>query len=112
MSDNLNRRDFFKKSLIASATVTSALSLEEKNLLAQMNKPAPKTAVGLGICPADSPLWDCGAKKREQGQDHHDGDSHPGRCKKAEDVFKDLQTHHLIPTGAFLRGSPGRRLES
>ena len=44
MSENLNRRDFFKKSLIASAGVTSALSLEEKNLLAQMNKPAKQTA--------------------------------------------------------------------
>jgi len=44
MSENLNRRDFFKKSLVASAGVTSALSLEEKNLLAQMNKPAKQTA--------------------------------------------------------------------
>lgn len=44
MSENLNRRDFFKKSLIASAGVTSALSLEEKNLLAQMKKPAKQTA--------------------------------------------------------------------
>ncbi len=44
MSENLNRRDFFKKSLIASAGVTSALSLEEKNLLSQMKKPAKQTA--------------------------------------------------------------------
>jgi hypothetical protein len=44
MPENLNRRDFFKKSLIASAGVTSALSLEEKNLLAQVNKPAKQTA--------------------------------------------------------------------
>jgi hypothetical protein len=44
MSENINRRDFFKKSLVASAGVTSALSLEEKNLLAQMNKPAKQTA--------------------------------------------------------------------
>jgi len=44
MSENLNRRDFFKKSLIASAGVTSAMSLEEKNLLAQMNKPAKQIA--------------------------------------------------------------------
>ena len=44
MSENLNRRDFFKKSLIASAGVTSALSLEEKKLLAQMNKPTKQTA--------------------------------------------------------------------
>ena len=40
MSKNMNRRDFFKKSLIASAGVTSAMSFEEKNLLAQMNKPS------------------------------------------------------------------------
>ncbi len=44
MSENLNRRDFFKKSLIASAGVTSALSFEEKSLLAQMKKPAKQTA--------------------------------------------------------------------
>jgi len=44
MSENINRRDFFKKSLIASAGVTSAMSLEEKNLLAQANKPAKQTA--------------------------------------------------------------------
>lgn len=46
MSKNLNRREFFKKSLITSAAVTGALSLEEKTLLAQMNKP--------GKAPADS----------------------------------------------------------
>ena len=34
MSKNLNRREFFKKSLVSSAVVTSALSLEEKALLA------------------------------------------------------------------------------
>ncbi len=44
MSENMNRRDFFKKSLIASAGVTSAMSFEEKNLLAQMRKPARQTA--------------------------------------------------------------------
>ena len=44
MSENLNRRDFFKKSLVASAGVSSALSIEEKNLLAQMNKPSKQTA--------------------------------------------------------------------
>ena len=44
MSENINRRDFFKKSLIASAGVTSAMSLEEKSLLAQVNKPAKQTA--------------------------------------------------------------------
>ena len=44
MSKNLNRREFFKKSLIASAGVTSAMSFEEKNLLAQMNRPTKQTA--------------------------------------------------------------------
>jgi len=44
MSENLNRRDFFKRSLIASAGITSAMSFEEKNLLAQVNKPAKQTA--------------------------------------------------------------------
>ncbi len=34
MSKDLNRREFFKKSVIGSAEVTSALSLEEKALLA------------------------------------------------------------------------------
>ncbi len=40
MSKNMNRREFVKKSLIASAGVTSALSFEEKTLLAQMKRPA------------------------------------------------------------------------
>ncbi len=40
MSKDLNRREFFKKSLISSAVVTSALSFEEKALLAAMKKPA------------------------------------------------------------------------
>ena len=40
MSKNMNRREFVKKSLVASAAVTGALSFEEKNLLAQMNKPS------------------------------------------------------------------------
>ena len=44
MSKDLNRRQFVKKSLLASAAVTSAMSLEEKALLAQMNKPARQTA--------------------------------------------------------------------
>ena len=43
MSKDLNRRQFVKKSLIASATVTSAMSLEEKTLLAQMKKPVKQT---------------------------------------------------------------------
>jgi hypothetical protein len=44
MPKNINRRDFFKKSLIASAGVTSAMSFEEKNLLAQMKRPAKQPA--------------------------------------------------------------------
>ncbi len=44
MSKNMNRREFVKKSLVASAAVTGALSFEEKNLLAQMKKAAKKPA--------------------------------------------------------------------
>ena len=44
MSENLNRREFVKKSLVASAGITGALSLEEKALLAQMNKPGKAPA--------------------------------------------------------------------
>ena len=44
MSNDLNRRQFVKKSILASAAVTSAMSLEEKALLAQMKKPAKQTA--------------------------------------------------------------------
>ena len=40
MSKCINRREFFKKSLVSSAVVTSALSLEEKALLAAMKRPA------------------------------------------------------------------------
>jgi len=43
MSKRLDRREFVKKSILASAAVTSALSLEEKALLAQMNKPTKQT---------------------------------------------------------------------
>jgi len=44
MSKNMNRREFVKKSLVASAGITGALSFEEKNLLAQMKKAAKKPA--------------------------------------------------------------------
>ena len=44
MSKNLNRREFVKKSLVASAAVSGALSFEEKTLLAQMKKAAKKPA--------------------------------------------------------------------
>jgi hypothetical protein len=38
MKEHVNRREFLKKSVIGSAVVTSALSLEEKALLAAMKK--------------------------------------------------------------------------
>jgi hypothetical protein len=44
MSKNLNRRDFLKKSIVGSAVAASALSLEEKALLAAANKPVVPTA--------------------------------------------------------------------
>ena len=50
MSKDLNRRQFVKKSLFASAGVASAMSIEEKALLAQIKKPAGQTtgsSVGL-----------------------------------------------------------------
>jgi len=43
MSTNLNRRDFLKKSIVGSAAAASALSLEEKALLAAAKKPAAPT---------------------------------------------------------------------
>jgi hypothetical protein len=43
MSTNLNRRDFLKKSIVGSAAAASALSLEEKTLLAAAKKPAVPT---------------------------------------------------------------------
>ena len=52
MSKNLNRREFVKKSLLTSAAVTSALSLEEKALLAQMKKPTKQTAESIKGLPA------------------------------------------------------------
>ena len=39
MSQDLDRRNFMKKSVIGTAAITSALSLEEKALLAAMKKP-------------------------------------------------------------------------
>ncbi|HUU18216.1 MAG TPA: hypothetical protein VMW72_13790 [Sedimentisphaerales bacterium] len=52
MSKELNRREFVKKSLFASAAVTSALSLEEKALLAQMNKQSKPSADSVKGLPA------------------------------------------------------------
>jgi len=44
MSENMNRREFVKKSLLSSAAVAGALSLEEKALLAQMKQPSKAPA--------------------------------------------------------------------
>jgi len=52
VSKNLNRREFVKKSLLTSAAVTSALSFEEKALLAQMNKQSKPSADSVKGLPA------------------------------------------------------------
>ena len=52
MSKRINRRQFLKKSLITSAAVTSALSLEEKALLAAAKKPAKASADSVKGLPA------------------------------------------------------------
>lgn len=52
MQKYLNRRQFLKKSLITSAAVTSALSLEEKALLAAAKKPAKPPADSVKGLPA------------------------------------------------------------
>ncbi|MHC4728809.1 MAG: hypothetical protein ACYS17_16450 [Planctomycetota bacterium] len=52
MSKDLNRRQFVKKSILASAGVTSAMSLEEKALLAQMKSPTSQTAGSIKGLPA------------------------------------------------------------
>jgi hypothetical protein len=44
MSQDLDRRNFLKKSVIGAAAITSALSLEEKALLAAMKKPTETQA--------------------------------------------------------------------
>ena len=44
MYKHLNRRDFLKKSIVGSAAAASALSLEEKTLLAAAKKPSKPTA--------------------------------------------------------------------
>jgi hypothetical protein len=51
MSKDLNRRQFVKKSLLASAAVTSAMSLEEKTLLAQMKKPGKQNSGSTNTLP-------------------------------------------------------------
>jgi hypothetical protein len=52
VSKKLNRREFVKKSLLTSAAVTSALSLEEKVLLAQMKKQSKPSADSVKGLPA------------------------------------------------------------
>ena len=52
ISNGINRREFLKKSLVASAAVTSALSLEEKTLLAAAKKPAKVPADSVKGLPA------------------------------------------------------------
>lgn len=52
MPKNLNRREFVKKSLLASVVATSALSLEEKALLAQMKKSTKASADSVKGLPA------------------------------------------------------------
>jgi len=52
MGKSINRRQFLKKSLITSAAVTSALSLEEKALLAAAKKPAKAAADSVKGLPA------------------------------------------------------------
>lgn len=49
MSDRLDRREFFKKSVVASAVVGAGFSFEEKALLAQRNKPRRAAASVKGL---------------------------------------------------------------
>jgi hypothetical protein len=52
MSKELNRREFFRRSLVTSAAVTSALSLEESILLAEANNPREAAADSVNSLPA------------------------------------------------------------
>ena len=52
MSQDLDRRNFLKKSIIGTATITSALSLEEQALLAAMKKPNESHADSVKGLPA------------------------------------------------------------
>jgi len=52
MSQGLNRRDFLKKPVVGTAAVMSALSLEEKALLAAMKKPGKSHAGSVKGLPA------------------------------------------------------------
>jgi len=50
MAKGINRREFLRKSLVGSVAVTSALSLEEKALLAAPgNRPAPQSGSAKGL---------------------------------------------------------------
>jgi hypothetical protein len=52
MSQDLDRRNFLKKSVMGTAAITSALSLEEQALLAAMKKPNKPQAVSVNGLPA------------------------------------------------------------
>ena len=52
MSQNLDRRNFLKKSVMGTAAITSALSLEEQTLLAAMKKPNESHAGSVKGLPA------------------------------------------------------------
>jgi len=52
MSQDLDRRNFLKKSVMGTAAITSALSLEEQALLAAMNKPNKSKADPVNGLPA------------------------------------------------------------
>jgi hypothetical protein len=52
MTSRINRRQFIQKSLVGSAAVTSALSLEEKALLAAGRRPAQSTGAFVKGLPA------------------------------------------------------------
>ncbi|HEC03968.1 MAG TPA: hypothetical protein ENI81_10580 [Phycisphaerales bacterium] len=52
MKKQVNRRAFLKRAVVGSAAVTSALSLEEKALMAAMNKPKKPSAESVKGLPA------------------------------------------------------------
>jgi hypothetical protein len=52
MQEQVNRRAFLKNTVIGSAAVTSALSLEEKALMAAMNRPGKASAESVKGLPA------------------------------------------------------------
>jgi hypothetical protein len=52
MSQNLDRRNFLKKSVMGTAAITSAMSLEEQALLAAMKKPNKPPADSVNGLPA------------------------------------------------------------